>query len=103
MRRVVQESLAAGDLRDQIDYLASNDTAVALRFIDAVEAAFQFLRDNPETGFLWGFETERLRDVRVKVVPGFPNHLIFFRTTDTSVRVLRVLYASRDVSREFQK
>ena len=81
MRRLVQESLAAWDLRDHVEYLASRDTDVALRFIDAVEVAYQHIRDNPDTGFLWGFEIERLRNVRVKVISGFPNHLIFFRNT----------------------
>ncbi len=100
MARVVQESLAAWDLRDHIEFLASRDTDLALRFIDAVEAIYQQIGNNPDTGFLWGFETERLREVRTVFVPGFPNHVIFFRKTDSSVRVLRVLHASRDVTRE---
>ena len=103
MTRVVQESLAAWDLRDHIEYLASRDTEVTLRFIDAVEAGYRHIEENPETGFLWGFESERLRNVRAIFVPGFPNHVIFFRNTDSSVRVLRVLHASRDITREFRE
>ena len=103
MARVVQESLAAWDLRDQIEYLATRDTTVALRFIDAVEAGYRHIQENPETGFLWGFESERLREVRAIFVPGFPNHVIFFRKTDSSMRVLRVVHASRDITREFRE
>ena len=103
MFRVVQESLAAWDLRDHVEFLASRDTMVALRFIDAVEAGYQQIGENPETGFLWGFESERLREVRAIFVPGFPNHVIFFRKTDLSVRLLRVLHASRDIAREFHE
>lgn len=103
MSRVVQESLAAWDVRDHLEYLVSRDTDVALRFIDAVEAGYRLIGENPETGFVWGFESERLRDVRAIFVPSFPNHVIDFRKRDSEVRVLRVLHASRDITREFRE
>lgn len=103
MPRVVQESLSVWDVKDHIEYLASRDTDVALRFIDAVEAGYQQIGDNPDTGFLGGFESERLRDVRAIFVPGFPNHVIYFRKRNSEVRVLRVLHASRDITREFRE
>lgn len=102
MPRLVQESLAAWDLRDHLEYLMSRDTNVALRFVDAVETAYRKIKDSPNTGSLWGFESERLRSVRAFLVPGFPNHVIFFRNTEDEVRVLRVLHASRDIAREFR-
>lgn len=102
MTLLTQESLAALDLRDHLEYLMDRDTNVALHFVDAVEIAYQRIIDNPETGFLWGFESESLQSVRAFLVPGFPNHVIFFRNQVNEVRVLRVLHASRDVAREFR-
>ena len=46
--------------------------------------------------------SDRLRNVRVLIVPEFPNHLVFFRKQSDEVRVLRVLHASRDIVREFE-
>ncbi len=54
MPRFVQESLAAWDLRDHLEYLMSRDTNIALRFVDAVETAYRQIKDSPNTGFLWG-------------------------------------------------
>ena len=102
MPLLTQESLAAWDLRDHLEYLMDRDTNIAMRFVDAVEIAYQKIKDHPETGFLWGFESESLQSVRAYLVPGFPNHVIFFRKNADEVRVLRVLHASRDVTREFR-
>lgn len=35
-------------------------------------------------------------------MPKFPNRLVFFRKQAGEVRVLRVLHASRDITREFE-
>lgn len=102
MWHLVQESLAAWDIKQHVDYLATRELDVALRFVDAVEVAYQRISENPETGFIYGFESIRLRDVRVLIVPEFPNHLVFFRKQSNEVRVLRVLQASRDIVRDFE-
>jgi plasmid stabilization system protein ParE len=85
-----------------VEYLSDRELDVALRFVDAVELACQRISENPETGFIFGFESIRLREVRVLIVPEFPNHLVFFRKQADEVRVLRVLHASRDITREFE-
>lgn len=102
MWQLIQESLAAWDIKEHVEYLASRELDVALRFVDGVELAYQRISENPETGFIYGFESIRLRDVRVLIVPEFPNHLVFFRKESDEVRVLRVLHASRDIVHEFE-
>ena len=99
---IVEESLAAWDQKELVEYFADRDLDTALRFIDSVGSAFQRISDNPEIGFIFGFESDRLRDVRVLIVPEFPNHLVFFRKQSDEVRVMRVLHASRDIVREFE-
>lgn len=101
MRLLIQESLAAHDLEELVDYLALQDISLASRFIDSVEQAYLNIRQNPTTGFLADFIDERLRNIRIMIVPDFPNHLIFFRESQESVRVMRVLHASRNVARMF--
>lgn len=102
MWRLVQESCAAWDLKEHVEYLTGQNVDVALRFVDAVETAYQRITENPDTGFNSGFASPRLQDVRTLIVPGFPNHLVFFRKQSDEVRVLRVLHASRDIVREFE-
>ena len=97
---VIQERFAEDDFRELLLFLADRDIVVANRFIESTELAFQQLSENPETGWLWGLESQKLRDVRTLPIPGFPNHLIFFRKAIDHVRVLRILHASRDIIRE---
>ena len=99
---IVEESLAAWDQKEYVEYFTDRDLDTALRFIDSLETAFQRISENPDTGFIFGFESDRLRDVRVLIVPEFPNHLVCFRKQSDEVRVLRVLHASRDIAREFE-
>lgn len=102
MDRRSRKSGGLWDLKEHVEYLASRDLDTALRFVDAVELAYPRISENPDTGFLFGFESDRLKDVRVIIVPEFPNHLVFFRKQADKVRVLRVLHASRDITREFE-
>jgi len=48
--RVVRERLAELDLTEHLTYLARNRPSAALRFIDAVERAFERLAAMPEIG-----------------------------------------------------
>lgn len=103
MRLIVQASLAASDVREQTDFLASRDAAIALKFIEAIERAYRQIQENPSSGFCWNFTTKRLQGTRVKTVPGFRNQLIFFQEFPDSVRILRVLHASRDIAAIFRE
>jgi toxin ParE1/3/4 len=48
----------------------------ALRFVDAVDAAFRRLADTPEVGRLREFRSPRLAGLRSWPVLGFPKHRI---------------------------
>jgi plasmid stabilization system protein ParE len=80
--------------------LQTGGGALAARYIDAVEAALRVLQDFPAAGSPCRFDARVLRTLRVKLVPGFPNYLIYFRVQRRAVQVVRVLHAAQDRDRE---
>lgn len=96
-RRVYPEWLAEQDLLGHIDYLARERPEAASRFVDAIEKAFDQLADMPEIGAPRSFNHPRLKNVRLWHVPNFRKYLIFYQLAHDEIRVLRVLYGSRDI------
>ena len=96
-KRIYRERLAEQDLLDHIDYLTQERPEAAIRFIDAVEQAFDRLAEMPEIGTPRIFSNPRLEGVRLWLVPGFENYLIFYQFIHDEIRVLRILYGSQDI------
>jgi toxin ParE1/3/4 len=70
---------------------------VAERFLDAAEAAFNLLANMPEMGTLCGFQSSEAAGLRVWSIPGFENHLIFYRPIEGGIDVIRVIHGARDI------
>jgi toxin ParE1/3/4 len=68
------------------------------RFIDALEKAFDHLSQMPELGALGNFRNPGLSGIRVWPLSGFEKILIFYRPSDESLDVIRVLHSSRDIA-----
>jgi toxin ParE1/3/4 len=96
--RVFRARLAELDLTEHVDYFATENPAIALRFIDAAEEAFERLAQNPKLRALQDFDHPALRTVRMWPIPAFAKHLIFYQITDEGGRVLRVLHGARDIA-----
>jgi toxin ParE1/3/4 len=94
---VIVAPQAEQDVSEIADYLAGQSPDVALRFLDAVENAFTAIGDMPELGGVYETDNPRLQNLRVRTVPDFPNHLVFYRTRPTLVEIVRVLYGARDL------
>lgn len=94
---VIPRAQAHGDLEAAVDFYATEaGEAVALRFIDAVEAAFGAIGRHPASGSpRYGHELD-LPGLRSRLVKGYP-YLIFYAERDTHVDVWRVLQAQRDI------
>ena len=94
---------AIRDLADIEVYLVeeSGSDELAFRFLDAAEASFGSLGAMSEMGTARKYKDPALVDVRMWRVPGFPNHLIFYRPIESGVEVIRVLHAKRDIESLF--
>ncbi len=73
------------------------DADTALRFLDAVDLACERLAEYPEIGKARKFENPRLRGLRLRFLPDFPEHLVFYRLTDEYIELVRILHAKRDL------
>lgn len=98
-RRVERRPRARLDVVEQAIYLGQEASEeVALRFIDAVDAAFRRLADTPEIGRLCELRSPRLAGLRSWSVPGFEKHLIFYRVDEDLVEVVRIVHGARDLA-----
>lgn len=102
-RRIYKEDLAELDLLEPIDYLQSQASLeVALRFIDAVEEVFAYLAEWPQIRVRRKFSNNRLHEIRMWPIPDFPKFLIFYQYLDDEIRVLRILYGTRNIPPLFE-
>lgn len=83
--------LADQDLFEISLYIAQNSVGAAERFIDTMNEKFQLLADSP-----------RLGRSREELAPGLRSlsigkYVIFYRPTEDSILVIRVLHGARDI------
>jgi toxin ParE1/3/4 len=89
--------LARSDVEHAIEYYGSDaGVAVAERFVDALERAYEDVVIYPRMGSHRYFRHPLLKRVRCRPIAGFP-YLVFYIDNDGSVDVLRVLHERRDV------
>lgn len=99
MARIKRTPKAKQDLLEHVLYLAQDNPEVAERFIEATELAFEKLAQTPRMGAVQEFRSPKLNGIRRWAVPGFRNHLIFYRPTKTGVEIVRVIHGAQDVER----
>ena len=98
-RSVVLRAAARRDVDEAIaHYLAEGGADVALGFIDALEATFRHIADNPSSGSpRYGHELN-LAGLRSCSWPlkSYP-HLVFYMVGGGHIDVWRVLHGQRDI------
>ncbi len=101
-RQAIITPQARIDVLELADYIARDSLDAALRFLEAAEAEFVRLADMPGMGHARKFSSPLLSDVRSWAIPGFKNHLIFYRPIQSGIEVLRVLHGARDIEAQFE-
>ena len=103
MSLIIVESLQAADDRITIaEYIARNTSVeMAHKFLHAVEAAYSDIADMPGIGSLRAYKNPRLSGLRMLPLRRFPNHLIFYLATDSSVDIVRVVHGARNLEDVF--
>ena len=92
MKSFVFTPLAARDLNEVWDYVASDSIEAADRVLDALETALRGLAKNPGKGH-W---RDDLADRRHRFFLVY-SYLIVYRPETNPMQVIRVLHASRDI------
>jgi toxin ParE1/3/4 len=98
-RRIVLRRHVPDDLTAIVDYLADKSPEVALRFIDAVPATLEDLRDMPGKGSPKLFRSKKLAGIRSWNIAGFRNYLILYRTTAEAIEVIAIVHGAQNLSR----
>ena len=97
MAAYVVRLAARADVEEIALWIARDRPEAALRFLDAVEGAFESTARMPRSGRAVAFRSPHLRGVRRLPVPGFEAILVFYRPVRGGVDVLRVIHGARDL------
>ena len=94
---IVPRELANRDVDEAIAYcLSESSDAVALRFVVALERAYQHIGRHPASGSSRCAVELNLPDLRSWPLRRFP-HVVFYVETDDCIDVWRVLHSARDI------
>lgn len=96
MSRPAYSTSARIDLLKIGTYIARDNQTAAIGFIDRIEQKCEDLADSPDMGFACDDLSPGLLCWPVG------NYIIYFRTCDDGIEVVRVLHGARDIPREFE-
>jgi toxin ParE1/3/4 len=92
------------DLLQMHDYLQEQATsALADRFLMAVERTLEQIRRYPAAGSFFRPRLASLSGLRWWPIPEFPRYLIYYRVESDVIDVVRVLHGGRDAKRELSQ
>lgn len=100
--RVLTHSAARRDVLDLFDYISLDNEDAAFRFLSATESSFRDLAENPEIGPACEYRGARGKGLRRWHVKGFESYLVFYRSFDDRIEIVRVLHGARDLTRLFK-
>jgi toxin ParE1/3/4 len=79
-------------------YLNEGGESLAWRFFEAVDLTLSKLCRQPDLGRIRHFRHPALQNLRsFGVAPPFNRFVIFYRATETSLQVLRLMHGARDL------
>jgi toxin ParE1/3/4 len=102
-RSIVILPLARSDLYEIGLYLSERDLEVSQRFNRAVDRTLEYLLDAPESGEKRNYSNPEYANMRIWQVFGYPNHLIFYRSSESGITVVRVMHGARDYDTMFNE
>ena len=83
--------------------IAQDDLATAERVIEALNATFEQIANQPECGVVYRTRNRRLQSVRMLPVTGFSNYLVFYGVEGPTIRILYVVHGARHLVRLFRR
>lgn len=94
--RVVLTERASDAIDAAADYYANEDFELARRFYEAVDSAVDRLREYPDIGTKRHFREAALAGARMWPIPGFRQHLLFYRHIEREIELIHVIHAAQD-------
>jgi toxin ParE1/3/4 len=97
-KKIVITSKASQDLDDCFAYISQDNPEIALRFFDSTRLTIAQIARMPGIGSVFLSRENRLQGLRKWAVKDFRKYLIFYIDRDDVVEIVRILYATRDIS-----
>ena len=98
MSRIIRHAAARQDLVEIVAYyIREGSPSAARHFREQAESTFERLRDMPGIGASYDLEYAALAGLRFFPISRFRKYLVFYRTTNDGIEVMRVLHGSRDI------
>lgn len=96
-RRYSFTTQAVQDLEEIHNFIATDNLAAAVRLLDLLEEKLQTLAGAPEMG--------RSREELALALRSFPvgNYVIFYRSIEDGIHVIRILHGARDMEAIFEE
>lgn len=100
MKRVIRRTKQArDDIIDIYGYIAARNHSAAERVFDAIEQTIRFISEWPGCGTRWEAPHPKLEGIRMIGLQKYRNYLVFFRPTNDSVEILRVVQGAQLLER----
>lgn len=98
MTRIEVSRRADADIDEIAAYLVDEaDDVVALRFLSALEDAWERIVEHPSSGARVLSDNAAVAELRYRQVRGFEDYLVFYATKVDLVLIVRVLHGARDL------
>jgi toxin ParE1/3/4 len=92
---------AVQDVDDIFAFLAKQSIKTARRFCEAVADTIDLIEAEPQLGMRWNARSARLEALRWRKVDNFSKYLIFYRTLEDRLEIVRIVHGSRDLAKWF--
>lgn len=97
MSSVTKTQQAVVDIIEAAEFISEDSLDSALRFVDAVQETLGFIAKSPEIGTLCSFSAREATGMRVWQVKGFSNYLLFYRSVNNTIELVRLIHGARDI------
>lgn len=97
-KKIVITPKASQDIDDCFAYIAQDNPEIALQFFDSTRLTIAQIARMPGIGSIFATKNERLQGLRKRSVKDFRKYLIFYIDREDVVEIVRILYATRDIS-----
>ncbi|CAN5207675.1 hypothetical protein BH10PLA2_BH10PLA2_10910 [soil metagenome] len=101
--QIIKRPAAYHNIEEIVSYLRKTAGSTrARRFLDQVQVTLDQIAEQPLSGTLWDSPKPGLQNLRVRVIPGFRNYVLFYIPGDRSVELLHILHGARDIAAIFE-
>jgi toxin ParE1/3/4 len=101
--RIRQHQAAVQDIQELANYIRRDSPNTAARFIRAARSTFRKLADQPGLGSIYEADNPSVENLRYWSVDGFRNHLVFYRVSEDTLEIVRVLHGAQNIDRRLSQ